>query len=97
LDVLHLPVPDLNAPSRDQFQQALAFIDWHLSRGRGVAVHCLVGQGRTGTVLCAYLIRGGQSVAQALAAVRAVCPGAVGSLAQERALEGYAQGRDWFI
>ncbi|HEX2174220.1 MAG TPA: dual specificity protein phosphatase family protein, partial [Dehalococcoidia bacterium] len=56
---LHLPVDDLQAPTPDQFDGALEFIDLQRSIGRSVAVHCLVGQGRTGTILAAYLIRGG--------------------------------------
>lgn len=97
LVVLHLPVPDLTAPSREQLQQALAFIDQHTSRGVGVAVHCLVGQGRTGTVLAAYLIRGGAGVEDAIEQVRARRPGSIESPAQVRALRVYAAGREWFV
>jgi atypical dual specificity phosphatase len=94
---LHLPVPELSPPAVPQLQVALSFLDWHLSHEQPVAVHCLVGHGRTGTVLAAYLIRSGLTVERALADLRAVCPGAVGSPSQERALEAFARERSWFL
>ena len=97
LEELHLAVDDLTAPTPWQLEQALEFIDRQRSRGRGVAVHCLVGQGRTGTVLAAYLIRGGLSPEAALREVRSVCPGAVGSREQEHALHALATRRDWIL
>jgi len=71
---LHLPVDDLTPPDPDQLQDALPFIDYHLSQERPVAVHCLFGQGRTGTVLAARLIRDGASLEDALAELRALSP-----------------------
>ena len=97
LAMLHLPVPDLEPPAPDQFMAALSFIDRQRSLGRAVAVHCLAGQGRTGTVLAAYLIRQGRTSDAALAEVRALCPGAVGSDSQERALHRFAVARDWIL
>ena len=94
---LHLPVDDLHPPSPDQLRDALAFIDGQRAEGRPVVVHCRVGQGRTGTVLAAYLIRGGLDAAAALRQVRAACPGAVGSPEQVHALEAYAAARDWLV
>jgi atypical dual specificity phosphatase len=97
LEVLHLPVPDLTAPFPEQFDRALAFIDRHRMEGRAVAVHCLVGQGRTATVLAAYLIRSGTNAEDAIAELRALCPGAIGSQDQEQALHAFARRRDWIV
>lgn len=95
LKSLHLPVEDMTAPTPEQLMQALEFIDWQRAHGRSVAVHCLMGQGRTGTVLAAYLIRSGSSPEEALKALRALCPGAVENPVQERALQAFAERRDW--
>jgi atypical dual specificity phosphatase len=94
---LHLAVPDFTAPSPDQLGAALAFIDRHRADGTAVAVHCRAGQGRTGTVLAAYLIRGGRSAPEAIQAVRAVCPGAIESREQVAALQAFAARRDWIV
>jgi atypical dual specificity phosphatase len=94
---LHVPVPDLSPPTPEQLMQALSFIDTQRMRGRAVVVHCLVGQGRTGTVLAAYLIRAGATPEQAIAELRARCPGAVENPSQERALVAYATRRDWIL
>lgn len=94
---LHLPVLDMTPPSPEQLLQAIAFIDHHRAHDSPVAVHCLMGQGRTGTVLAAYLIREGTSPAEALAMVRAVCPGAVENRLQEQALVEFAERRDWLV
>lgn len=94
---LHLPVDDLTAPTPEQLEMALAFIDRQRAAGRAVAVHCKVGQGRTGCVLAAYLIRSGTAPEEALGHLRAICPGAVGMPEQERALRAFAERRDWII
>ncbi len=97
LTTLHLPVPDLTPPTPAQLMQALGFIDRQRLRGHAVAVHCLAGQGRTGTVLAAYRIRAGAHPDEALRALRAVCRGAVENPDQERALHAFAARRDWIL
>ncbi len=97
LAVLHLPVDDLTAPTPRQLEHALAFIDEQTARDHGVVVHCLVGQGRSATVLAAYLIRAGAASETAIARLRGVCPGAIGSPEQERALHAFARRRDWIV
>lgn len=97
LAALHVPVPDLHAPTPGQFMEALSFIDRQRAHGRAVAVHCLVGQGRTGTILAAYRIRSGTQPEQAVREIRALCPGAIGSEEQERALHAFAGRRDWLL
>ena len=94
---LHLPVADFHAPTTAQILAALAYVDAARVRGLAVAVHCLAGQGRTGTVLAAYLIRGGLPAEEAIAEVRAICPGAIESPPQRDALIAWAADRPWFI
>lgn len=94
---LHIPVPDMTAPAPGQLEAALGFIDRQRALGRRVMVHCLVGQGRTGTILAAYLIRGGLAPEEAQRRVRAVCPGALENAEQQRALVAFAERRDWIV
>jgi atypical dual specificity phosphatase len=94
---LHLPVPDLHAPTPDQIGRAIAFIDQQSAQGHATAVHCLMGQGRTGTILAAYLIRNGYSAAEALEEIRHRCDGAISAAEQEDALRTFAHNRAWFI
>lgn len=96
-EVLHLPVDDLHAPNPAQLHYALAFIDRQHALDRAVAVHCLMGQGRTGTVLAAHRIRAGSTPDAALAELRALSPGAIGSPVQETALRTFARHRDWIL
>lgn len=97
LEGLHLPIPDMAAPSPDQFRVALGFIDRWRVNDRAVAVHCLMGQGRTGSILAAYLIRSGTDVPEAVEHLRDICPGALSSPAQERALSAFSARRDWIL
>jgi atypical dual specificity phosphatase len=94
---LHLPVADLTAPAPLQLLRALSFLDWQRAHGTPAVVHCLMGQGRTATVLAAHLIRGGLSADEALRELRALCPGAISSDDQERALAAFAARRDWLL
>ncbi|CAA9575941.1 MAG: hypothetical protein AVDCRST_MAG59-4180 [uncultured Thermomicrobiales bacterium] len=97
LDILHLPVPDFHPPSPEQLGLALRFIDEHRGRRQAVAVHCLAGQGRTGSVLAAWMIRDGLAPAAAIARLRGICPGAVEAAAQVRALEEWGRARSWLV
>ncbi|HCG00246.1 MAG TPA: hypothetical protein DEV93_06840 [Chloroflexi bacterium] len=97
IDFLHLPVIDMTAPQPSQLIQALRFIDHQRARGRAVAAHCLQGQGRTGTVLAAYLVRQGMEPEAAISRLRMICPGAIEAKDQERALHDFARRRDWIL
>jgi atypical dual specificity phosphatase len=97
LSYLHLPVDDMTSPTPIQLQQALSFVDWQRALGRPVVVHCRMGQGRTGTVLAAHLIRDGMEADQAIDHLRRICPGALSSPSQERALHAFATRRDWVL
>ncbi len=51
----HEPIEDCEPPSMEGMDRAIGFINNCLEEGYGVAVHCLEGRGRTGTVLGAWL------------------------------------------
>jgi atypical dual specificity phosphatase len=51
----HEPIDDAQPPTAAGMDRALAFIEASLPVG--VAVQCMEGRGRTGTVLCAWLAR----------------------------------------
>jgi atypical dual specificity phosphatase len=97
LAVLHLPVVDMTAPHPIQLMDALRFIDRQRATGRAVAVHCLQGQGRTGAVLAAYLVRDGMAPGEAIEHLREMCPGALSAPEQETAIEAFGERRDWVM
>lgn len=87
----HVPMRDFGAPAPAQLDAALAAVDAALAAGRGVAVHCGGGLGRTGTVLACHLVRRGASADDAVARVRAARPGAVETRVQLAAVHAYAE------
>jgi atypical dual specificity phosphatase len=74
---LCLPIPDGSAPSLEQTQRFVRFLDEQQLLGRAVAVHCAAGRGRTGTMLATYLISQGVPWLEAIARVRASEPAAI--------------------
>ncbi|MCL7713296.1 ATP-binding cassette domain-containing protein [Stenotrophomonas mori] len=83
LRTLHMGVEDRNAPPLMWMKMLLARIDRLMRQGEVVAVHCLAGLGRTGTVLGAWLVREGLTADEALRRLRAIEPGFVQSRVQE--------------
>src|SRR3954463_7207284 len=67
---VHVPVPDMDVPTVEQIEQVMTVIDKAKVAGMGVAVHCLAGRGRTGTILAAYFVRQGLSAREAMKKVR---------------------------
>ena len=71
----HIPMRDHQPPSTDDLGRAVEFVEGQLATGRVVLVHCLAGEGRTGCVLAAYLVRTkGLDPDQAMAEVRKAKP-----------------------
>ncbi|GAU82748.1 phosphatase [Bosea sp. BIWAKO-01] len=81
--LVRAPIPDFSAPDETLDWPRLAqAILGELSFGRGVAFCCLAGYGRSGMMAARVLIETGLPPRDAIAAVRAVRPGAIESEAQ---------------
>jgi len=86
-----LPVANGGAPTMDQANQFVRFVEEQRSRQNPVAVHCEAGIGRTGTMLAVYLISRGQTAAQAIRSIRTIQPSAIETPRQVWFLEEYAR------
>jgi protein-tyrosine phosphatase len=90
LELVHLPVPDLDVPGREALATAVRATLEHARAGRHVVIHCHAGKGRTG-LFAACLAREalGLSGDEALAWVRQSIPGAVETAGQIRLVLSY--------
>ena len=91
LRVDHFPIPDMGAPPVMSAILFCARVDHLLDQGHIVAMHCLAGLGRTGTMLASYAIWRGASVLEAIELVRSARPLAIQSEEQVRFLEDFAR------
>ena len=83
---LHLPIRDREPPTVAQVRMLIARMNGMLKKGEVLAVHCLAGLGRTGTVLASWLIQDGLTAKVALERIRKIESGYVQSPAQEEFL-----------
>jgi atypical dual specificity phosphatase len=90
---LHLPVTDLTAPTRDQINAAVAKIAEAINNDERVAVHCVAGLGRTGTVVACWLVAQGMDAESAIAHVRGLRPGSIETSEQEETVRTFALSR----
>jgi atypical dual specificity phosphatase len=77
------------APTIEQLDQILRFVEQKNVQSKPVLVHCGEGKGRTGTVLAAYLIHHGLKAADAIGIVREKRPGSIQTLEQEEVLQEF--------
>jgi atypical dual specificity phosphatase len=86
---LRYRVPDMTAPELGDVRDFVAEVDAELGRGGRVAVHCLGGIGRTGTMIACYLVSVGWQPDEATAHVRRRRPGSIQTNDQEHAVYRY--------
>jgi protein-tyrosine phosphatase len=67
LHYLRLPVPDHGAPSEEDLARAADWVLQETGDDRKVLVHCRLGQGRSGTLVVAVLLRMGYPLSDAVA------------------------------
>ena len=90
---LCLPIADGSAPTMEQADEFIRFVNQQRNEQRPVAVHCEACIGRTGVMLATYLISQGESASSAIQRVRQVEPKAVETVRQIQFLEQYAAAR----
>src|SRR5262245_42524430 len=90
---VHVPIPDMDVPTVAQVVQVMSVIDKAKSSNMGVAVHCLAGRGRTGTMLAAYFVEKGMSAEKAIQKVRDLRPGSIEVPEQEVAIRAFERAR----
>jgi len=90
VDYFHLRVEDYSAPSLEEIDNTVAFIQRQIAKEEPVMVHCAAGRGRTGTILAAYFLKEENLTAdQAIAKIRRTRPGSIQSDRQEIAISMY--------
>jgi len=90
---VHIPIPDMTAPSVRQFELCVETIGRAKKSGMGVALHCAAGKGRTGTMLAGYFVAAGMTADRAIEHVRDLRPGSIETPEQEDAVRLFALRR----
>ena len=73
-------IQDFFAPTFDQIDEFVAFVDAKRAEGKKVLVHCYAGRGRTGTMLAALLIHQGMLADAAIREIREKAQRAYGTV-----------------
>ena len=90
---LHQTVEDFTKPSMQQFDQCCRFIDEHATESSTVYVHCKAGRGRSGAVVCCYLVHRGMGPDAALEYVKERRPHVSANAKQVAIISEFAQYR----
>jgi len=87
---MEIPVEELAAPTLEQIKLFICFCETARQLDEGVGIADRVGRGRSGVFAACYLVRYcGLTAEQAINQLRRTRPGAIETMAQEKAVEEY--------
>jgi len=88
--ILHIPTVDGTPPTTTQIHRCVMEMDRCISLGKACVPHCYAGEGRTGTVLAAWLVKEDNITAEeAIKLIRSIRRGSIHTIAQEKAVQEY--------
>ncbi|XDV41349.1 hypothetical protein PO909_010232 [Leuciscus waleckii] len=83
----HISIVDFTPPSLAQILRFLSIVEEANAKGEAVAVHCMHGHGRTGTMLACYLVKTRNiSGLEAIKEIRRLRKGSIETEDQEKAV-----------
>jgi len=88
-EFFHIPIADGGAPSFDQIEQFVNYLNYGLRNGKKTLVHCGAGYGRTGTMFACYLVNRGATAEGAIREMRKKMPLAIENRQQEERIVEY--------
>lgn len=92
LQLHHIKIADFTPPTPSQIDKFLSLVEEANSKGQGVAVHCMHGFGRTGTMLACYLVKKKKlSGIEAINEIRRLRQGSIETHEQEKAVVQFYQ------
>ncbi|XP_056623642.1 dual specificity protein phosphatase 23b isoform X2 [Triplophysa dalaica] len=92
LTLHHIKIHDFCAPTFDQIKRFLCVVEEANAKGQGVAVHCMHGLGRTGTMLACYLVKSRKiSGIDAINEIRSIRRGSIETREQEQTVVQFYQ------
>ncbi|KAF6728736.1 Dual specificity protein phosphatase 23 [Oryzias melastigma] len=92
LQLHHIKIVDFTPPSPPQIDRFLSIVEEGNAKKEGVAVHCMHGFGRTGTMLACYLVKTRKiSGIDAINEIRRMRAGSIETTEQEKAVVQFYQ------
>ena len=89
---MHMPIEDLKAPDRQfnkKWETTKVLLKNDLMEGKNIAIHCMGGKGRSGTIAAILLIEFGHDNIEAIKIVREKRKGAIETKEQEEFILKY--------
>ncbi|XP_077179548.1 dual specificity protein phosphatase 23 isoform X2 [Paroedura picta] len=92
IQIHRIRIADFSPPSPEQIQRFLQVVEDANAKGEAAAVHCMLGFGRTGTMLACYLVKSQKiSGVDAIHKIREIRPGSIETSEQEKAVIQFHQ------